>query len=114
VTDGAVARVTVHTVHVEMSNMGDLGAQVVPMRGASPAAYSFSEVVPDGAAHAAGLRDGDVLVAVDDHPADGEYASAAGMYVWTRAGGTSLRVRVRRASSEELIDVVVVLRPLGR
>lgn len=71
-----------------------------------------SEVVPEGPAAKAGIKGGDVIVAVDGQPIDGP--NALGDYVRRKTGGDQLKIDVRRKGTAQQFFVTLDERDVRR
>jgi S1-C subfamily serine protease len=89
--------------------LGISGLEPLPAGG-----YRFPKVVPDGPAHRAGLRDGDVLLALDGRPAAG-FATVRDVILAIRGrlAGETMVLEVRRGGEKLVLRVVLDPRPEG-
>jgi hypothetical protein len=85
----------------------DLGATLSLTTHDGQPALAFSDVRDAGSAAQAGIRDGDVLVAIDGVPASGARVEVAELYLRSRSAGSSIGAQVAR--SGQLLGVTILL-----
>jgi hypothetical protein len=102
IAPGARAMVELEAVPIA-AQIADLGASMMPRRTGAV----LAEVVPGGSADTAGLRAGDVIVAVDGLRVVGMVPNAVSMLVRSREPGSRLRVTVSRGDREVTVELTL-------
>ena len=83
---------------------GDVGAGIGAQIGVRNGQPTVTRVLPDNPAIKAGVRDGDVVVAVNDESADGWTADKAASHIRGKAG-TTVKLAVRRGNELKTFTV---------
>lgn len=103
VAPGASSRVNVYTAifdeQRDAQTPGTIDASLVPATYGDTPALAFSEVVNDGAAAIAGLKNGDLLVSIDGASALGNQSEAARLHLLTRSSGSQLTLVISRGGA---------------
>lgn len=102
IAPGARAMVELEAVPIA-AQIADLGASMMPRRTGAV----LAEIVPGGPAETAGLRAGDVIVAVDGLRVVGMVPNAVSMLVRSREPGSRLRVTVSRGDREVTVELTL-------
>lgn len=106
-----VSAVEVFLVEASFETAGEprdlLGARLRPVPSREPAALSFTQVDPAGAAASGGIEDGDILLSVAGASAVGSRHFAALIYLTSRPHGTVVALEVERGGARRAVTLTL-------